>query len=104
MAHHTVDLLYIFLTYQEHLPAELAKLATTLAGQWLQFVNGGQPWTVYDQKDDGSSTIKYFGPNAKDTENSEITKPAYKNIKLCEELQGTIGRFVALLRGVSIED
>jgi len=99
-AHHTVDLLYVFLTYQAHLPDTLAMLAETIASQWLQFVNGGEPWKAYSQKADGSSTLMYFGPNGQNIEASEVSKPAYKNLVLCEELQDTIGSFAARLRGI----
>jgi carboxylesterase type B len=97
MAHHTVDLLYIFLTYQEHLPTHLAKLAETIATQWLRFVNGGEPWKPYDQKADGSSTLMYFGPNGEYKEVAENAKPAYENIRLCERLQDSVGDFAGIL-------
>ncbi|CZR65126.1 uncharacterized protein PAC_15026 [Phialocephala subalpina] len=99
-AHHAVDLIYIFLTYQSHLPSNLATLAETMASRWLSFVNGGQPWSVYDQKSDGSSKLMVYGPNGRSGEASESSKPAYKNILLCEELKESIGRFAAGLHGV----
>ena len=104
MPHHTVDLLYIFLTYQEHLPENLAKLAETIAGQWLCFVNGDQPWKAYDQKADGSSTLMYFGPNGKHSEDLESEKAAYENIRLCESLQDSVGRFAGRLHGVFVQE
>lgn len=103
-AHHTVDLLYIFLTYQEHLPAPLAKLAETIAGQWLRFVHGGEPWKAYDRKADGSSTIMYYGPEGKHAEVAERTKPAYENIRLCKTLQDKVGRFAGRLHGVVVKE
>jgi hypothetical protein len=103
-AHHTVDLLYTFLTYQAHLPENLATLAETIAGQWLTFANGGQPWKAYDQQIDGSSTLMYYGPNGKDTEVPERSKPAYGRIRFCEEFQNDIGLFAGRLRGVIAEE
>lgn len=104
MAHHTVDLLYIFLTYQKHLPGNLAQLAETIAGQWLRFVHGDQPWKAYDHKADGSSTLMYYGPNGQNAEAAESTKPAYENIRLCETLQDGVGRFAGRLHGVSVKE
>jgi carboxylesterase type B len=98
-AHHGVDLLYIFLTYQAHLPAHLAKLAETVAGHWLSFINNKQPWTPYSQKDDGSSTLMMFGPEGASREVLESTKSAYKTLRLCEKLLDNIGRFEGALRG-----
>jgi carboxylesterase type B len=98
-AHHGVDLLYVFLTYQSHLPSELATLAENMASYWLSFVRGDKPWTVYDQKPDGSSKIMVFGPNGRNAENMENSKPAYKNLLLCAELKEKIGRLAASLHG-----
>lgn len=79
------------------MPAHLAKLAETIAGQCLRFVSGDQPWKAYDQKDNGSSTLMYFGPNGKHGEAMESAKPAYDNIRLCERLQDSVGRFAGRL-------
>lgn len=99
-AHHAVDLIYIFLTYQRHLPSNLATLAETMASQWLTFVNGGQPWSVFDQKSDGTSKLMVFGPDGRSVERTESSKPAYRNILLCEELKESIGQFAARLHGM----
>jgi len=104
MAHHAVDLLYIFLTYQSHLPDDLQRLAQKIARHWLVFVNGGQPWRRYDQKIDGTSTLMYFGPNSQTGEAPESTKPAYKNLMLCEKLQDDISHLAALLRGETVTE
>lgn len=98
-AHHAVDLIYVFLTYQSHLSANLAALSETIVRRWLSFVNGDLPWSVYDQKPDGSSKIMVFGPNGGSVEKLESSKPAYQNILLCEELKDKIGRFAASLHG-----
>ncbi|PVH84303.1 alpha/beta-hydrolase [Cadophora sp. DSE1049] len=99
-AHHAVDLIYIFLTYQDHLPATLAALSETMVYHWLKFINGGQPWTVFDQKLDGASKIMLFGPEGRSVEVSENSKSVYKNLLLCEEMKDNIGRFAASLHSV----
>jgi hypothetical protein len=75
----------------------LAKLAETIATQWLRFVNGGEQWKPYDQKADGSSPLMYFGPNGEHKEVAENSKAAYENIRLCERLQDSVGDFVGRL-------
>lgn len=99
MAHHGVDLLYVFLTYQAHLPARLAKLAESIAEHWLTFINGHQPWTPYSQKNDGSSILMLFGPEGQMKEAHESIKPSYETLRLTERLQDNIGTLEGALRG-----
>ena len=102
LSHHGVDLLFIFLTYQQYLPKHLASLAEVFAGKWLEFANGGKPWKAYGQKADGTSTVMQFGPEGKHIEAVEASKPAYKNIRVCEKLLARSPYFVASLRGQNI--
>lgn len=77
----------------------LSKLAETVAGHWLLFINNKQPWIPYSQKSDGSSTLMMFGPDGTSREVPELTKPAYQTLRLCEKLLDNIGRFEGALRG-----
>ena len=102
LAHHAVDLLYIFLTYQYYLPAPLQSLGEKLTRYWLLFIHGDSPWKPYDQKAPGEASIMHFGPRAEVKEAPEQTKPAYKTLRLCEELQNEISAFAAAVRGEKI--
>ncbi|OQU95216.1 hypothetical protein CLAIMM_01455 [Cladophialophora immunda] len=101
-AHHAVDLLYIFLTYQEHLPAELQQLAHELVEHWLVFISGGRPWTPYNVTAPSSAKIMHYGSDARVREELESAKPAYNRLRLCAELQDSISNFAAALRGEEI--
>ncbi|RDL31820.1 Uncharacterized protein BP5553_09222 [Venustampulla echinocandica] len=102
VAHHAVDLLYPFLTYNDHLPDNLKTLAKTMAKQWLAFINGGQPWKPYDQKLSGAATVMVFGNGGRATEALESEKPGYETLRLVERLQGGISDLAAKIRGEDI--
>ncbi|KAK5219670.1 hypothetical protein LTR72_008054 [Exophiala xenobiotica] len=101
-AHHAVDLLFIFLSYQEHLPGELRQLAEKLAEHWLVFITGGRPWTPYDAKVPASAKLMQYGPNAQVREIPEVEKQSYSRLRLCEGLQDDISALAAALRGEEI--
>ncbi|ETI22298.1 hypothetical protein G647_06371 [Cladophialophora carrionii CBS 160.54] len=49
LAHHAVDLLFLFQTYNQLLPDELAKAAQQMGRHWITFINGGDPWPAYSE-------------------------------------------------------
>lgn len=101
-AHHAVDLLFMFLSYQEHLSSDLQQLAENLAEHWLIFITGGQPWTPYAQKAPATAKIMHYGPSAQVGEAPEADKPSYTRLRLCEELQDRISALAAALRAEEI--
>lgn len=62
-------------------------------------MHGDSPWEAYDQNNATSGTIMYFGPEAKVAAGPEQLKPAYKTLRLCEELQNDVSTFAAAVRG-----
>ncbi|KAJ5460938.1 Alpha/Beta hydrolase protein [Penicillium daleae] len=98
-AHHGVDLLFVFLSYQSLLSPTLASLGEIIAMHWITFINGGKPWTPYSQKSDGSSAVMLFGNNGPQKEITEAEKPNYETLRLCESLQDRFGVLEGYLRG-----
>lgn len=101
-AHHGVDLLFVFMTYQGHLDAALQKQAEVVAGHWLTFVNGKDPWKPHDGKKDGSSIIMGYGHGGGHGEIADSIKPTFRGLRLAESMQDGIGNFAAALRGETI--
>ncbi|EXJ58735.1 hypothetical protein A1O7_06165 [Cladophialophora yegresii CBS 114405] len=58
LAHHAVDLLFLFQTYNHLLPDKLAEAAQQMGRHWINFLNGGDPWPAYSE---GESSMCY-GP------------------------------------------
>ena len=92
------------MTYQEHLGAGMRASAEELAGKWLSFVNGKEPWGVFEARTDGQGVVMAFGEEGKVGEMKEEGKESFDRLKLCEGLQDRIGGFAAALRGEVIED
>ena len=98
-AHHGVDLLFTFLTYQEYLPESMKGLAVVVAGKWLDFVNGKEPWGAFEGGESGDGVMMGFGESGEFGERKEKEKSSYNGLRLCEGLQDRIGSLAAALRG-----
>jgi len=98
-AHHGVDLLFNFLTYEEHLSVEQQKLSRAMARRWISFICGEDPWTPYDQK---QGTIMLFGDGGKATEMQESNKSSWKRLRLVEGLQDKATDLTAAIKGFEV--
>ncbi|KAM5377485.1 hypothetical protein ACJZ2D_004854 [Fusarium nematophilum] len=59
LSYHALDLLYLFLNFDEHLTPAQQKLARSMASHFINFAYGKDPWT---RVSDGASWMRY-GPN-----------------------------------------
>jgi len=59
LAHHAVDLLFLFQTYSHLLSEKLAKAAEQMGNHWISFINGGDPWPAYSEE----GTAMCYGPD-----------------------------------------
>lgn len=98
-AHHGVDLLFPFLTYQSHLSSEQQNLSRIMARHWISLVNGGDPWTPYHQ---GSGIIMHYGNGGKATEMSESSKASWEALRLVESLQDKVSDLATAIKGERI--
>ncbi|RAO73254.1 uncharacterized protein BHQ10_009266 [Talaromyces amestolkiae] len=98
-AHHGVDLLFPFLTYQDHLPDALKGLALNMANHWLTFIHGGDPWTSYDRTSSEEAVVMLVNEDGKEVEIREVEKSSWKTLRLTETYQDKISYFALRLRG-----
>jgi carboxylesterase type B len=64
-ASHILDVAYLFQNYNEHLSPQETKVAQTFAEKVILFVNGKEPWSVYDEK---KGTAFVLGENSGERE------------------------------------
>lgn len=98
-AHHGIDLILNFLTYENHISLELRKLSEMMAGHWITFTNGGDPWTPYSRS---SGNVMRYGDGAQASEISEHSKSSWKSLRLVEGLQDKISDFASRVRGEEV--
>lgn len=61
-AHHAVDLLFMFQTYNHLLPAEYAEAASEMGGSFITFINGLDPWVAFAKEHDYPAMC--YGPTS----------------------------------------
>lgn len=98
-AHHGVDLIFNFLTYEKHISSELRKLSETMADHWITFVNGSDPWTPYSR---ASGNVMRYGDGAQASEVPEQSKSSWKSLRLVEGRQDKISNFASKVRGEEV--
>lgn len=98
-AHHGVDLIFNFLTYEEHLSVEQQNLSRIMARHWISFICGEDPWTPYHQK---PGTVMQYGDGGKVTETRESDKLTWEGLRMVESLQDKVTDLTAAIKGFEV--
>ncbi|KAH8649974.1 Alpha/Beta hydrolase protein [Xylariales sp. PMI_506] len=99
LAYHAIDLLYVFLNFDEHLDADQRQFARVMANHFLDFAYGKDPWPRYS---DGGKWMRY-GPNSKyEVVNEEQDEPVrhYSRMKQIEDM-GIMQEFFLVIDEIS---
>ena len=96
-AHHCIDLLFPFLTYQAYLPTQQQDLALEWADRWLDFIHGSEPWSPYTL--DSPVLMHFTSGSGGAQEVSESAIPNFDRLELVARLQDKIAEVAKHIRG-----
>lgn len=101
LAYHALDLLYLFLNFDEHFTAEQRGLARLMAGHWIDFAYGLDPWPRFS----ANSQWMRYGPDDGCTILTEAQDEPVRRYDRTRDIMamGSYDRFVEAVDDIAVK-